>query len=457
MLADPSNQNWKMPLARTQSGGNYGLFPLFPNRPIYLDFDAITSGIGTAASPINSLATLFADDNLECVCQELCCNKITVKIKGTFANAGGENEIAVDGLNRDYAGNLVIEPWNTSCILNGSTVITGSENTVVLSEISFFENLSGVIFRNLTFNWLVSSEKPADSTEKSGLGLIGELNGFKNCSNLRFINCSISQVVRIDFAVGDYGWKPADNEAGKILIDEEILPEWNEGNYGIYFPRGVAWGGGGYGRGRGGGGGGGSGWGDGGTAMDETCKVFFTAANFRECTSIQINNCTLKTDIDLRSNAGARGWAFNLLATPFCDIDDIVATATSQTYDARAGEEKDGEILPYSLVADSIVSGLANCSNSSLLRCQFATTAGATATPINTPTNGNIGGQSKAESYAILNGVNFAAGSSTLTSIATAIHPARWAYMADPSFETVIDGTGNTLSDSYRRDSEGQK
>lgn len=433
-----------MPLARTQSGGNYGAFQLFPDQPIYLDFDAENDGSGTEASPINSFNTLFADDDLECLCQSLCCNKITVKIKGTFKNSGDLDELAVEGNSRDYSGNLVIEPWQTDCILNGLTVITASENTMIDSEIGFFENVSGVVFRNLTFNWLVSAEKPANSNERSGLGLIGELNGFKNCSNIRFINCSLSQIVRIDFAAGDYNW-PATDPVVVVREDEdELTPGWLHGYYGMDDARG-GWGGGGYG--------GGSLWTD-YAPKDDSCKVFFTASNFRECSGIRLDNCRIVADVDLRSNSGSRGWAFNLLASPLAEITDTSAIATAQTYDARAGSVSGDVVSGYSLVADSIASGLANCSNSGILNCRFTTTAGATATPINTPTSGEIGGQSKAESFAVLNAVNFDASGSVLTSSATAKHPERWSYMADPNFETAIDGPGNTFSAAYSMSSE---
>lgn len=446
-----------MPLAKTSAGGNYGAFQLFPDRPIYLDFDAENGGSGTEASPLNSFNALFADDGLECLCQSLCCNKITVKIKGMFKNSGELDELSVEGNGRDYSGNLVIEPWQTACILNGLTVITGSENTMIDSEIGFFENVSGVVFRNLTFNWLVSAEKPADSTEKSGLGLIGELNGFKNCSNLRFINCSISQIVRINFAAGDYRWPNPDPAVPSPDQDDDLTPGWLNGYYGMDDPRG-GWGGGGY---VGGGGGGGSlpagntTWPD-YTPGDDSCKVFFTASNFRECSGIRMDNCRLVADVDLRSNSGSRGWAFNLLASPLAEIANTIAIATAQTYDARAGGVSGDVVSAYSLVADSIASCMANCSNSGILNCQFATTAGATSTPINKPTSGEIGGQSKAESFAVLNAVNFDANGSVLTSGATATHPVRWSYMADPNFETAIEGAGNTFSAAYTMSSEGE-
>lgn len=459
MLTDPTKQNWRMPIARTQSGGNHGAFQLFPDQPIYLDFDAAAGGDGSAENPINSFEVLFADDDLECTCRALCCNKITVKIKGTYKNSGELSELAVNGRGRDYYGNLVIEPWEAACVLNGLTTIVASEDTLVESDVSFFENLFGVIFRNLSFRWMVSGEKPAEAEERSGLGLIGELNGFKGCSYLQFINCDFSQVVRVNFAAGNYDWPPADNEiqAG-VLIDR---PQgWLiQNNYSFQIPSGGGggggWGGGSYRRAGGSAGDGGIGGGF-TNSVDENCKVFFTAANFRGCTGIWLSDCQMKVDIDLRSNAGARGWAFNLLACQICDIDDTSATATAQTYDARSGVVKNGEILPYSLVADSIVSGLANCNNSSVAQSKFTTTAGATATPLTLLTSGNVGGQSKAESYAILRGDNFAAENSRLISAARASHPSRWAYMANPAFETVIDETSNAISDSYRRDSEGR-
>lgn len=458
MLTDPSRQDWKMPLARTQAGGNYGKFQLFPDRPIHLDFGAEPGGDGTAEKPINSFDTLFSDDGLECLCRSLCCNKITVKVRGVFKNSGLLDELAVEGRGRDYYGNLVIEAWDGFCTMQGRTVIEAAENTRIEAEIGFFENVSGIIFRNLAFNWRVSSQKPADSEGRSGIGLTGELYGFKGCSSLHFINCAFSQVVRIDFAAGEYDFPDPDPDygGGGATGKKEETPI---GRYPFPKPSGpkwpMGWGGGGGGGGWGSGGGGdGSGGGDG--YIDASCNAFFSASNFRECSGIRLDDCRLDADIDLRSNAGARGWSFNLLGCQLSEVNGANAKAVAKIYDARSGKvTEDGEIESYSLVADSIVSGLANSSHFGLLACNFATEACATATPGNMPTNGKIGGQAKAESFAVLGTANLDCNGSSLASSASATHPSRWSYMADPCFRTVIDGGGNTLSEPYRQSSEG--
>ena len=103
--ADP----WTLPAAMASRGALLGeVKSLYPNRVIWVDYSAETAGDGSYSRPFQSLDVVFGDDTLECVCQHLCADKITVRVKGPVDVSAG----AMDGNNRHYARHLVIRPWN---------------------------------------------------------------------------------------------------------------------------------------------------------------------------------------------------------------------------------------------------------------------------------------------------------------------------------------------------------
>ena len=77
---------WLMPIMRASRGALHGgRKQLYPKKTIWVDAAAEEQGDGSAKKPLQSLDDVLADDTLECVCQALCCDKYTVRVKGAVS------------------------------------------------------------------------------------------------------------------------------------------------------------------------------------------------------------------------------------------------------------------------------------------------------------------------------------------------------------------------------------
>ena len=127
----------KQRVARTQAGGMFGgNFMLYRKADIFIDLDLedAKGADGSEAKPINSFDTLFADDEVECTCQAICCDKIVVKVKGTVPESMQNARIIFDGKNRDYAGNLVIVPWGETLELKAQSIHKANKDSGLQSR-----------------------------------------------------------------------------------------------------------------------------------------------------------------------------------------------------------------------------------------------------------------------------------------------------------------------------------
>ena len=155
---------WLMPIMRASRGALHGdCKQLYPKKTIWVDpATDVTDGDGSALKPLKSLDDVLADDTLECICQALCCDKYTVRVKGpisvttddTITTSAEDVVTLVDGHDRDYASHLIVRPWSDSGRLALKATlrayITVSEtNTVDFAQYaSIVKALRGVMWVN---------------------------------------------------------------------------------------------------------------------------------------------------------------------------------------------------------------------------------------------------------------------------------------------------------------------
>ena len=214
---------WLMPIMRASRGALHGgRKQLYPKKTIWVDAAAEEQGDGSAKKPLQSLDDVLADDTLECVCQALCCDKYTVRVKGAVsvevnatASSSAEDAVTVvDGHGRDYAQRLVIRPWGDSERLQLKatlrTYIAVSENNQVDFRqcASVVKALRGVMWVDtdiLIDLVIVCDREPEDIR----IHAFAELGGWDDCAGSILMNCTVAVRTRVDVLMkipyqGDY-------------------------------------------------------------------------------------------------------------------------------------------------------------------------------------------------------------------------------------------------------------
>ena len=202
---------WLMPVMRASRGALHGdRRRLYPKKTIWVDPAAEAGGDGSAMKPLKSLDDVLADDTLECVCQALCCDKYTVRVKGPVSvttddtvTTGAEDVITlVDGHERDYARHLVIRPWsNTGRLALKATLrthITVSEtNQVDFAQYAIIvKALRGVMWvdTDISIDLVIVCDREPDDIR---INAFAELGGWDDCADSIFMNCTVTVRTRV--------------------------------------------------------------------------------------------------------------------------------------------------------------------------------------------------------------------------------------------------------------------
>lgn len=439
----------RMRIARTEPGGMHGgLFQLYRRADIYIDLDADNGGDGSEASPLNSFEALIADDEVECTCRALCCDKIVVRVKGTLS-------APVDGKGRDYAGNLAVLPWGAGVELAQRFVQTLTITGLALS-VDLFANLHGVLFRNLSFLNEVNVTKDDSVEDGEKLQFAGDLTIFNACREIALENCTLAVLARV-----------------VAVTDPEIYDRvagGGGGGGGGYYGGGAAGGGGG----GGGGGSGGYGYHDAGMTWgrndyqfpgrpgepaepepDRTARVVCVGACLKKCPSPRVVTCFLKTDLNLFSSSGARAQAFAFNQCASARASSAQAYSNAYTMDVVGGNTVDGKIETFSVVAISQGVPFGLCATPAVTSCTLTARAIAEGVATNKPSAGEIGGIAEAEAYDLLKCANVEIDKTTGHANASAKHPVRWSAITAGAHEC----TGAVITEStlpaYNQQSQG--
>jgi len=389
-----------MRVTKTQAGGMYGgKFLLYKNVDIYMDLSSETDGDGSESNPINSFDTLFGDDELECTCQALCCDKITVRVRGEIPE-NSDDATGIDGNDRNYIGNLVIRPWGESETLQTDLELSAGDTQII--ERNLFQNLHGVIFQDLHFVEMVNILRNDDGDDR--LGLLGEINVFKSCKNLAFENCSL--LIDGKVVVGDVASIGVLQETIEIKEEEEVIP-WDS----VVID------------GDGGGGGGGGGWdygichgGDGGDGKSNNDhgvygkidNIFCTATGLRECELATVENTSIKIKLVINSSTEAKSQTFGILRSPLSEVTNSEIITNAVAYNSKGGEVTEAtetepeKIAGYDISAYSYASPVALCDTILLDKVKTSAISVSRVFPLNTPTEGEIAGISRSESYGVI-------------------------------------------------------
>lgn len=420
----------KQRVARTQSGGMFGgNFMLYRKADIYIDLDLedADGADGSEAKPINSFDTLFADDEVECTCQAICCDKIVVKVKGAVPEATQDARVVFDGKNRDYAGNLVIVPWGETLELKAQSIHKANKDSGLQINRDLFRNLHGVMFRGIDFVNAVAVDK--DDTVKDGdkLEVAGEINIFRACRNITLANCTMA--INADYDIN--------------TLPSELLPEEEEEEE-VSGGGGGGWGSGGYGGAGGGGSGGGGGWGSGSYGLSseqkekpefysliDTAKTVCVASCLHNCATPIIKESSLRVVLDIRSSTGSRAQAFGVLRCSMPLIKSCNIVMETSAYDIAGGTIEGDEIHSFDLVASAVACPLAICNSPAIQSTTLSATSKAHGIPYNQPTEGIIGGIAKSESYSLLDCPAGEITGATGSESASATHPVRWTTATD--------------------------
>lgn len=424
----------RMRIARTEAGGMHGgLFQLYRRADIYIDLDAENNGDGSEASPLNSFEALIADDEVECTCRALCCDKIVVRVKGTLA-------APVDGKGRDYGGNLAVLPWGAAQITMTTTQNLDSGPTHN-TRLVMFKNLNGVLFYRTTLASTITITKDTESEIDSNRYKIAT---FFECKNIEARNSSL-----YIFATFNVETRPG-SLPGPPPVGVEITGGGGGGN--LYpWPGGSS-----------------PGWpsnqyngGIGGDPPDPPdppgarVAIVFDAACFLACESPYCIDCGLKVEIYATSKRGCRAAAHGVLSCPFPRVRNSRVDVDVETLHEAGGEVKDGKIAGFGLLAASTASGIGNCQNAAIENTSVYPRAKATCTPTNYPTNDKIGGSATAMAFGAYLNIDMEANRLTAQPIASAKHPVKWSATVAGAHEC----TGAVITEStlpaYNQQSQG--
>ena len=408
-------------IARTQAGGMLGRFMLYRKADIYIDLDkdkVPEDADGSEESPLNSFAALFEDDEVECTCRNICCDKIVVRVKGELKDM-------IDGQNRDYAGNLVVLPWQGKLELKVESRPHAAKGAHLQIEQHLAANLHGVMFRGVDFVNALRVDKDGEVEDGDSLSAAGEINIFRNCRDIAVVDCKLD--ILGEFSVATLpGIK--DSEAGS---GEGGGGGWSGGGGG---------GGGGVG---GGGGGGGGGWGSGTYGLEKdwvdsgmdsmsihgVTKTICVACCFRDCPGARVSGSSLSVKLDIRSSTGSQAQAFGLNRSAMPRIENSFIAVQAGALDAAWGwihADEDGRVGGFDSTAIAVACPLALCRAPAIADAALAATATANANPYNLPTVGGVGGISTSEAYDLLACPAGEIVGATGRAGANASHPTRW-------------------------------
>lgn len=498
-------QKWLMPVMSSPHHGAHavdGKLALYPWRNIFVRQGAEVSGDGSKASPLNDLALIFKDDALECICQALCCDCITVFVDGDISvvsqdkegeSSGGCELVAVDGQGRDYRGNLRIAPWGERLKIKAVrefslAALDGEELCEETSLLIGVRNVSGVEFRDVdieltlkgAYEEKVDEDAAAEPRPAPRMNVMARLHCAEGLRRCAFPGCTLSAVVKIDVSteIGYRVYRVVDDGGGW----GGLPPGWDSGG---------GWGGGG------GGGGGGVGWGGyapiippdededdggGGGDFDETdpdgagagwdsgkINVKCVIRCYIGCDGSDIGASRTAISSHVETSVGAMVDAAGVAASRGIYCDSFVCDSASRIILRGGGNEyqvfKDGELVksgvePYSLTGHGLVSGIMSSRdgvfNGVLGSCLSEVLADALNTPHSRDASTGeeavwaVGGMSQAEAYGFRACRRAVVALADCTCEALATHPQKWLEVACPYMGNRDAKTTDSVgSDNY--------
>lgn len=459
----PSDTNpWLFPIMMASRGALHSTDRrrwLYPKRTIWLDLsrgpDDPTphDGDGTHGSPLRKMATLLADDTLACVCNHLCADHMTVRVKGPATlNEGTRSSpeptiTVVDGQGRHYNRRLLLRPWADGTRLKVTATLrhtmdapSGAATVTFNQVIHLVKNLHGVRWKDTDFDiLLLVASPPAKDTGSVQVSASGDLAALHTCNDTILQNCTITITCRIDALHIQDG-----------IIDTPEPPQATDPDN----PNGgVSDGSGGDGSGSSPGDTGNEGgdstypWPPSGDppppdlrypwppAPDEpeppdatlpsvTPNATATASGLRSCLRPIIRGTAIAITARANSNVGASSSASGLRDCHIPDISGLSSAQTAASLVTGYGKTtQTGGIAPYAMLALADAAGLRACRGGTTAASSFHSVAHAIAIAGNTPTEGGIGGYSRATAHGIAT-----AGPATLSGLvistdAQAAHP----------------------------------
>lgn len=438
-----------------------------------------------------NLQQVLDDDTLHCVCNALCCDRLTVFVRGSHSLAGleldppdlenaTERANLLDGHDRDYRLHLELRPIAGRCTLEipVRVMVTASPTagdsgivTDIRRQIAVIRRIRGVAFKNFDFNIRVNLYCASADRDKIRFRLQSLLECVTDCPGCAFANCTAT----ISLTVNNL------NQHKPLFIDTYVPPS----DPGLPpRPGGPGWGGGNAGGGGSGGGGGpGSpGWDNGkytwpgsGTGPVTPGEpeepwlefgardVVIRAAAFSNCrdavffdTRADVN---LATDTLIGAESIAYGWLncggwLNRLCYASI-VNNVRVSGSGQSY--RHSDGAHG-IMNYALTAQAESRLVANSGGGDIET--FAGLAWATAMcyeenqPYHTDAAGNtshgkIGGAALALSYGMIGNRGGTLAASDVTCRARARHPVSHAALAVPYRSNTAEQSANTGSAEF--------
>lgn len=445
---------WLFPIAMANRGALHSDTArrwLYPKRTIWVDTTASTNGDGTHSRPLNKLAYLFEDDLLECVCQHLCADHITVRVKGAPMLIGTAGVVPnapplrlIEGANRDYNMRLLIRPWTNGARLSLGVTLrahatSGQLGITFKQEAAVIQGLHGVhwLDTDMSIQLIVTCEVPAVPVPGQTLfinnaGIIGCMD---TCHRSILQGCRLLVTNRVD--------------AVKIQRGPDVAPA----------PPGL-----GVGGGIGGGDGGSGSPGSGGNypwpdivrppnptypwtpPSEPTTPVIITPTvppnavavvyGIKDSERIIVRDLQCQLIALAQSNVAGEARAYAIWGCLRPNLQHIItgtkAEALVKGYGVAYSNELGEGVTGYQMAATASATAIRDCRRAAVVDATGTTYASAIAEPGNLPyfqyttgayRSGIIGGSANAEAYGIAGCTNTSIQDTYYTVYATAQHP----------------------------------
>ncbi len=424
---------------------------LYPKRTIWLDETAMFHGDGSYYKPLKHISAIFDDNTLECVCQNLCTDKITIRVKNNlqsyiYKNLKGDRysiHSFINGKNRDYNYRLVFRPWNDNerikvKLICDLPVITTSSYIRIQQHIALLKNLHGTKWINTDFEIIFRLTTMVQPKEIK-MYVDSRMICIDTCKKSIFVNCTFKNRIVIDalwrllpdeiigYDPDDFDGIPGDGEAG-----EAGDWDWDDGGWGYYpwppsseidddyskYPwppppkdeESIIW-------------------------TGEMPVSSFTTALY-DCPNSIIRNSSCNMIADCQSEKGVKSESYGVVNSQNCDIKNFTMNCISNAIAEAGGLPVTSGIAGFDLTALSLASGIINCKKSKIDSCKATTNAKALANALNEPyieKDGvkktlSIGGFSQAIATGFTNNNNSKFQNCNADVFSYAKHPVLWGY-----------------------------
>lgn len=419
------------------------------------------------------LQDVLDDETLHCVCNALCCDRLTVLVHGNRViepDAG-----PINGLGRDFAFRLELRPLAGRCKIEipvnmdlTAEIVPEADpvTTVIAHQLSVLQNARGIVFRDFDFAISITIHCTSENRDQVRFLIDSILEVVKDCHGCAFVNCTSSIIVEVvnhSKVVLPDVYDPSTGSGGGSSDEDGGGPGWPVDGYS---------GGGG---GGGGGGWGGPGWENGGYnppgenaspgGGDQSPILFLgdvdtrvRAFAFCSCQDSFFVGSTATVRILARSSVGvdvtAAGWQgcsgpLAKLCQGDISIDALVSSAGVPYTNADGSHG----ISRYSLTARTEARLVAYSDMEALTAIAGTTSAKAICQGDNTPYHADPEGNVSTftvDGAALATSVGFLANTANLISVcdatatAAARHPTAWARIAAAYRHNHAETTGNT-------------